>query len=89
MGQNVDKYFIVGDGQLIEVEKNASPLCAFDLLFKLHYVMNVEFARSLLYFYNFLEVFFYKSNEARMSSVISLHTSIKNVNLDSDDDYDD
>ena len=80
-GQRIDKYFIVGNGQMIEVEKNASPLVAFDLLFKLHYVTNVKFADSLPFFYNFIETYFYKTNKTTMSSVKSFYSSLKNLNL--------
>ncbi|XP_051168709.1 uncharacterized protein LOC127286352 [Leptopilina boulardi] len=57
-GLQMNKYFIIGDGRMIEIHKNENPLTGIDLLFKLHYVTNVEFSKSLSFFYNFIEMYF-------------------------------
>ncbi|XP_051175676.1 uncharacterized protein LOC127290898 [Leptopilina boulardi] len=80
-GSRVKKYFIIGDGRMIEIHKNESSLAKFDILFKLQFAANVEFAKSLRFFYNFIETYFYKTNTDVLSSVQSLHTSLKNVNI--------
>ncbi|XP_043473716.1 uncharacterized protein LOC122505901 [Leptopilina heterotoma] len=77
-GQKLDKYFIQVDGKLIEIDSNAHPITAFDILFKIHFVTNVEFADSLFFFYNFIEYYVYKRQVTLKNSVASMHSSLNN-----------
>lgn len=56
-GQNNNTFFIQGDGCLVDLERNVNSMAAFDRLFKLHYVLNTKYAKSLSFFYNFMECF--------------------------------
>ena len=49
------RYFVQGDGWILNRSDNQNIISAFDLLFKLFYVINVEFPTSLVYFFNFIE----------------------------------
>ena len=71
----------------IEVEKKASPLIAFVLLFKLHYVTNMKFADSLPFSYNSIKTYFYKTNNTTMSSIKLFHSSLKDMNLSTVTDW--
>lgn len=46
-------FFIKADSMLIAVGENS--MKAFDLLFKMHYVFNLEYASELINFYDFIE----------------------------------
>ncbi|XP_051164505.1 uncharacterized protein LOC127283579 [Leptopilina boulardi] len=77
-GQKIDTYFIQLDGKLIEMDSNAHPIIAFDILFKIHFITNVHFSNSLFFFYNFVEHYVYKGQVIVKNSVASLHSSLNN-----------
>ncbi|XP_051162424.1 uncharacterized protein LOC127282298 [Leptopilina boulardi] len=88
-GQCKDRFFLQKDGWYIEMNAKVGPLVVLDLLFKLHYAFNVCYADSLLLFYNFMNVFLYKTSTAARNSVSSLNISLKSLNLDSSTDDED
>lgn len=77
-GRKVSSYFIQGDGHIVQIEKKANGINAFDLLFKFHFVFNIHFANSLKYFYNFMEYYLYKTTTTALGSVTSLMISLEN-----------
>ena len=79
-GNIKDRLFIQADGYYIQFSDRASPISAFDLLYKLHYVLNDHFATSLTFFYNFIESYLYKTKKNIKNSVRSLETVLKSFN---------
>lgn len=71
------------EGRAMPLGKNGSNvLTAFDKLFKIHYVLNVHYDKSLTYFYNFMEAFIYKMpNVEPHNCTLALHTSFVNCDL--------
>lgn len=75
------KYFIKADGHVIDVGDNA--VAAFDVLFKLHYCFNIEFALDLTPFYNFIAGCIFRLQEPK-GCCVSLQASLSNVTLEND-----
>ncbi|KAH0546737.1 hypothetical protein KQX54_014476 [Cotesia glomerata] len=61
-GQSVDKTFVQGDGWFINVHPESQPITTFDLLYKMYYVLNVEYPETLKNFYNFIDYFIFHMN---------------------------
>ncbi|XP_043481276.1 uncharacterized protein LOC122510577 isoform X2 [Leptopilina heterotoma] len=73
-GQNRESYFLQGDGWIIKTFDETCAVSAFDLLFKLYFVLNVCYPSGLLNFYNFMEQFIYKMPGTKVRNVVrSLH----------------
>lgn len=71
------KFFLQGDSFLIDLSERIDPMVAFDRLYKLHFVLNVEYAKSLSFFYNFIDCFVYQmENVVAKPSVKSLNISL-------------
>ena len=78
-GQEKTTFFIQGDGWFFTLPHRATPITAFDFLFKLYQMLDVLYPSSLLNFYNFLESFVYKMRVNPSSIVSSLHINICNM----------
>ncbi|XP_063220884.1 uncharacterized protein LOC134530173 [Bacillus rossius redtenbacheri] len=75
------KYGLVADGKLVCFEE-AGALNAFDKLFKLHYVCNLEFSKSLSSFYNFGESYLCDVTDVKPRSFnVSLNAAISHIKL--------
>lgn len=74
MDKNV--FFIKADSMLIAVGKNS--MKAFDLLFKMHYVFNLEYASELINFYDFIESCIVQLHPPR-ACCDALNTSLMNL----------
>ncbi|XP_067204588.1 uncharacterized protein [Linepithema humile] len=81
-GSRKNKYFVQGDGWLIEVPDKADPIVSFDLLFKLFYVLNVSYPVSLNNFFNFIDFYIFKIAKKTSSVVTSLHVNITNFQIE-------
>ncbi|XP_036138784.1 uncharacterized protein LOC118644388 isoform X3 [Monomorium pharaonis] len=79
LGQEKNTFFVQGDGWFFMLPHRATPIAAFDLLFKLYQVLHVSYPLSLLNFYNFIESFIYLINVNPSNTVSSLHINICNV----------
>lgn len=80
-GQGCKSSFIEGDGWIINVNDDGNQVASFDLLFKLYYILNLEWPESLR---NFLESYVYDMDVKPFNIVSSVHTNIFNFNLDLD-----
>ena len=76
-GQEKTSCFIQGDGWFL-APPLSSPVPAFDLLFKIYYVFNLQFPTSLINFFNFLANYVYGIDPIFTNSVSSLHININN-----------
>ena len=77
--RNSGNFFLKVDHELVNVENH--PVKAFDILFKLHFVFNIEYAKSLENFYDFIAGCIYKISKPRPSSD-SLNTCLFNIPVD-------
>lgn len=72
-------YFVQTDNVTLTPSIN-SPIIALDLLFKVHYVLNVTYPTTLLNFFSFLEHYCFKfSSEKAHAFVSSTHINICNT----------
>ena len=76
-------YYITADGHLIQIGDNA--IIAFDILLKLHYCFDVEFASDLVNFYDFLTDCIMKLHKPKGCS-IALQTTLQNITLKRNDE---
>ncbi|XP_024892756.1 uncharacterized protein LOC112467998 [Temnothorax curvispinosus] len=79
-------YYIMTDGHLIQVGANA--IIAFDILLKLHYCFDVDFASDLVNFYDFITACVMQLHQPKGCS-IALETTLQNVTLKENDESDD
>lgn len=54
----IEEYFIILDNEILPSEEN-DIVSTLDLLFKIHFVFNLQFETNLKGFFQFLEFFFY------------------------------
>lgn len=74
-------YFVQTDNVTLTPSIN-SPIIALDLLFKVHYVLNVTYPTTLLNFFSFLEHYCFKiSSEKAHAFVSSTHINICNTTI--------
>lgn len=73
----------MADGHLIQIGDNA--IIAFDILLKLHYCFDVEFASDLVNFYDFITGCIMKLHKPKGCS-IALETTLQNVMLKENDE---
>jgi len=76
-------YYIMADNSLIQIGDNA--IIAFDILLKLHYCFDVEFASDLVNFYDFITGCIMKLHKPKGCS-IALETTLQNVTLKENDE---
>jgi hypothetical protein len=70
------RFYIAIDEFVISAQ---SLLRAFEVLFKSHYVFNLEFEASLKYVFNFFDVFIFKGNNAVPTGITtSFFNKVKN-----------
>lgn len=71
-------YFVQADEQIISRRQKASFLAAFDLLFKIYFVLDVEYPIGVKNFFQFIETYLYEVCETPSNMVVSLHTAVNN-----------
>lgn len=76
-------YYIVADGHLIQIGENA--IIAFDILLKLHYCFDVEFASDLVNYYDFITGCIMKLQKPK-GCCIALETTLQNITLKETDE---
>ena len=79
-------YFIQGDGWILHRHDKTTIISSFDLLFKLFYTLNLSYSAPLMYFFNFFEVFIYKTSDRAGSMITSMHINISNLDLQACED---
>lgn len=80
-GQNrIKSFFVQGDGWFLKAHNDNSSVTAFDLLFKIYFVLNVSYPIGLQNFYNFVEHYLYDLGTETRSVVTSLHINLTNFN---------
>ncbi|GAB1865691.1 hypothetical protein CAJAP_06770 [Camponotus japonicus] len=79
MDQRKGPFFIQVETHLFPVGNN--PLCAFDRLFKLHYMFDIHYAAPLLNFYNFFESIVYNGLNTPKSCCDSLNSILSVVEI--------
>lgn len=72
-------FYVIVDGYPLQRYNKSDIISAFDLLFKVYYVLNLEYPINLKIFFNFIETYFFKVSKITVSSVV---TSL-NINLNS------
>ncbi|XP_044597497.1 uncharacterized protein LOC123274063 [Cotesia glomerata] len=88
-GQDCESYFIEGDNWFIDVNQNSTPIAAFNILYKLFYVLNLQYPNSLQNFYNFIDCYIFKMKNVKPRSVVSsLHVTLSDI-LQNNDEKDD
>jgi hypothetical protein len=71
-------FFVVLDHRLLSV--GPEPLRAIDLLVKCHYVFDVKYCEALQNFFNFLDVFLYRTPNVRaFSKVVEVENILSKV----------
>ncbi|XP_057323486.1 uncharacterized protein LOC130670103 isoform X5 [Microplitis mediator] len=88
-GQSRDCTFINGDGWFISVKDKGNRVISFDVLYKIFYVLNVEYPHSLRNFYNFMDFYVYGMDVHPYSVVSSVHVNIINININDGSEDDD
>lgn len=75
------RFFIQGDGWLVHRSDKTKFIPTFDLLFKMYYVLNLEYPVILQNFFQFIQRFLYKitTDTAVVSSVTTLHVSLSSI----------
>lgn len=81
-GQDTDTFFVEGDNWFINMNQKSTPIAAFNLLYKLFYVLNVKYSENLQNFYNFIDCYIFAMEGVQpRSSVSSLHVVFNNTVL--------
>ncbi|KAL6254716.1 hypothetical protein P5V15_014034 [Pogonomyrmex californicus] len=77
-GRSVN-YFIQADNQTLILSKNSSVI-VLDLMFKIYYVFNVRYSKTLINFFSFSENYFFQiSSKIAHGLVSSTHINISNI----------
>lgn len=84
-------YFVQGDGWILHRTDRSNLPLTFDLLFKIYYVLNLEYSACLKNFYNMIQTLIYKIPGDTLPSVASTYALIQNIdpkeiNEDSEED---
>ena len=73
-----EAFVVTVDSESISLPLNATIIDAFDILFKVFFVMNVEFPKSLKFFYDFLETQVYEtSTNVPYPSVVTFSNALR------------
>ncbi|XP_057335475.1 uncharacterized protein LOC130674224 [Microplitis mediator] len=81
-GQGYEKFFIEGDNWLMSVGDKSGPIAAFNLLYKLFYVLNLQYPNSLQNFFNFVDCYVFGMQGVTSRSVVSaLHITLSNITI--------
>ncbi|CAH2085699.1 unnamed protein product [Euphydryas editha] len=81
-GQDTETCFVEGDNWFIKMNQKSTPIAAFNLLYKLFYVLNLKYPDNLQNFYNFIDCYIFAMKEVQpRSSVSSLHVVFNNTLL--------
>ncbi|XP_074100641.1 uncharacterized protein LOC141528473 [Cotesia typhae] len=81
-GQDTETFFIEGDNWLMNVKQNSTPIAAFNLLYKLFYVLNLKYPDNLQNFYNFIDCYIFAMKDVQpRSSVSALHVVFNHTPL--------
>ncbi|KAH0549758.1 hypothetical protein KQX54_013609 [Cotesia glomerata] len=81
-GQGYEKFFIEGDNWLMSVGDKSGPIAAFNILYKLFYVLNLQYPNSLQNFFNFIDCYVFGMQGVTSRSVVSaLHITLSNITI--------
>ncbi|XP_065203893.1 uncharacterized protein LOC135849148 isoform X2 [Planococcus citri] len=73
--QKITSFFIIADRRAFQLPSQSTALYAVSMLWKVHYVFNVEYAAELRYFFNFIDAIVQEKKDCRIfASVNSLNT---------------
>jgi hypothetical protein len=80
----VEQYLIAVDGFVIPLPKDTTILQAFDVLFKIYFVLNISFNSNLRLLFQFVAKYMYKvkSNELFNDvgpTVLKVHTALNKI----------
>ncbi|XP_066581724.1 LOW QUALITY PROTEIN: uncharacterized protein [Prorops nasuta] len=81
----VKNYFVIADNVILSRKKQSDAVSSFDLLFKLYYILNIEYPVLLQNFYNFIDTYVFEISMLKKkiaSTVTSTFVNISNINLD-------
>ncbi|KAJ8686816.1 hypothetical protein QAD02_022610 [Eretmocerus hayati] len=82
--QDPAQYYIVADEMIMNRADKTDSSMAFDLLFKIYNVFNIQYPKLLLNFFSFIESFLYEMKECSSGVTVSLHINLRNINLSLD-----
>jgi len=73
------QFLVAEDRETLCLSPSATIIDAFDILFKVHYVMNVDYPKSLVFFYDFMDTQVYETAaKVPYPSVVSFVNAIEN-----------
>ncbi|KAJ8668654.1 hypothetical protein QAD02_010317 [Eretmocerus hayati] len=72
-------YFVVAENAIFSRKDTTNLISAFDLLFKVFQVFNLQYPAELDYFYEFIESSVYECKECSISVIASLSVNLKNI----------
>ncbi|KAJ8666992.1 hypothetical protein QAD02_008654 [Eretmocerus hayati] len=72
-------YFVVADNAIFSHKDTTDIVSAFDLLFKVFQVFNLDYPPQILYFYHFIESFIYKCRLYSEDCITSLHVALHDM----------
>lgn len=76
--RDISSYYLVIDDKIIATHKD-NIATAFDLLFKCHFVFDVQYNDNLKYFFQFIQSYFYKIELGEITSRIrEIRTKFEN-----------
>lgn len=73
--------FVIADNVFFGRMDTKDVVAAFDLLFKIYHVFNLDYPVQLRYFYEFIESYIYKCRIYSTQTIASLHSNLANVNV--------
>lgn len=77
--KDISSYYLVIDDKIIPTHKDNNIITAFDLLFKCHFVFDVQYNEHLKFFFQFIQSYFYKIElEGITSRMREIRTKFEN-----------
>ncbi|KAJ8664380.1 hypothetical protein QAD02_006042 [Eretmocerus hayati] len=69
-------YFVVADDSIFSRKNNTDLVSAFDLLFEIYYVFNLDYPPQIQYFYNFIETYIYGCKDSATDATADLYVTL-------------
>ncbi|XP_031781313.1 uncharacterized protein LOC116416561 [Nasonia vitripennis] len=78
-------FYVIADNAILTCNNRNDFTVAFDLMFKIYFIFNIQYPVSLQNVYTFIESYVYRLIEKKSISIVaSLYVNLKNMNLTHD-----
>ncbi|KAJ8671090.1 hypothetical protein QAD02_002349 [Eretmocerus hayati] len=72
-------FFVVAENAIFSRKDTTNVISAFDLLFKVFHVFNLDYPPQILFSYHFIESFIYKGKQYTDGIITSLYVNLRNI----------